>query len=72
MTEGLNTPAVRWLTFLVYGLIVVLTIMTGWHQATIGELPDNYVRLERYQSDNTRIEQGLRDINQKLDALMIK
>ena len=83
MTNGLTSPAVKWLTYLVYGLLIILTIITGWNNATISKLPDNYVRLERYQSDavridqryqsdTERIDQSLRDINNKLDRLIEK
>ena len=72
MTNGLDAPVVKWLTYLVYILLTVLTILTGWHTVTLSKLPDNFVRLERYQSDNARIEQGVRDINNKLDRLIEK
>ena len=72
MTKDLNGPVVKWLTYLVYILLTVLTIITGWHTATLSKLPDNYVRLERYQCDTVRIEQGIRDINLKLDKLIMK
>ena len=72
MTNGLTSPAVKWLTYLVYGLLIILTIITGWNNVTISKLPDNYVRLERYQADTLRLEQGVRDINNKLDRLIEK
>lgn len=70
MTENLDAAKVKWLTYLVYFLLVVLTLLSGWNTTKISNLPNNYVRLERYQTDSSRIECTLGAINHKLDRLI--
>jgi len=70
MTNNLNESRVKWLTYLVYILLFVLTLITGWHTVALSNLPDKYVRLERYQTDAGRIESNLKAINDKLDRLI--
>lgn len=70
MTENLDNATVKWLTYLVYILLVVLTLMSGWTTTKIAAMPDKYVRLERYQADSGRIECTLRDMDTKLDRLI--
>ena len=70
MTKNLNESRVKWLTYLVYILLSILTLVTGWHTVALSNLPDKYVRLERYQSDASRIENNLKTINYKLDRLI--
>ena len=70
MTSNLNGSTVKWLTYLVYILLSVLTLITGWHTVALSNLPDKYVRLERYQSDAGRIESNLKNISDKLDRLI--
>ena len=70
MVEDLNESKVRWLTYLVYILLTLITVVSGWNTVNISALPDKYVRLERYQADSGRIECTLQTINTKLDRLI--
>lgn len=51
MVEGLDDSKVKWLTYLVYFLLVVLSAVTGFNTYLISEIPKEYVRLERYKED---------------------
>ena len=81
MTDNLDASKIRWLTYLVYILLAFLTILSGWNTGKLACLPDDYVRLERYQTDtrrefnryqvdreSTRLK--LNDIDNKLDRLI--
>ena len=70
MVEDLNESKVKWLTYLVYILLTLITVVSGWNTVNISALPDKYVRLERYQTDSGRIECTLQSINTKLDRLI--
>ena len=70
MTDDLSESKVKWLTYLVYILITIITIVSGWNTVNISAMPDKYVRLERYQTDSGRIECTLQSINAKLDRLI--
>jgi len=70
MVEDLNESKVRWLTYLVYILLTAITIVSGWNTVKITDMPDKYVRLERYQTDTNRIERTLIAIDAKLDKLI--
>ena len=70
MTDELSESKVKWLTYLVYILITIITIVSGWNTVNISAMPDKYVRLERYQTDSGRIECTLQSINAKLDRLI--
>jgi len=63
MVEDLNESKVKWLTYLVYVLLTAITVISGWNTVRITDMPDRYVRLERYQTDVSRI-------NSKLDNLI--
>ena len=78
MTDGLSESKAKWLTYLVYILLSTLAVSNGWLIIKQSELPDQFVRLERYtadrtteadryQCDMTRIEKALETINAKLD-----
>ena len=64
----------KWLTLLVYILLTVLTVITGW--STVGlsalkdRLPKEFVRLERYLEDAGKLSKQLDKIDQKLDRLI--
>jgi len=81
MTDNLDQSKIRWLTYLVYILLVFLTILAGWNTSKLACLPDDYVRLERYQADTKRefdryqvdrerTRLKLNDIDSKLDRLI--
>lgn len=69
--DELSTGMVKWLTYLVYIMLFILTILTSWHTVTLSALPDKYVRLERYTCDMQRIEKALSSIDTKLDRLIM-
>ena len=81
MTNGLSDSKVKWLTYLVYFLLAILSIVTAFNTYLISDLPKEYVRLERYKSDlinwNERYisDREIRDRNQtkietKLDEVL--
>ena len=79
---------VKWLTYLVYLLLTLMTCMVAWNTGQIVDakreiaaakeaLPREYVRLERYLSDDKkdaiereRIYDGIKEVNAKLDRLI--
>ena len=80
MTDGLSEPQVKWLTYLVYILLSTLAVSNGWLIIKQSELPDQFVRLERYTSDRiaeadryqcdmTRIEKALESIDGKFESI---
>jgi hypothetical protein len=88
MTKGLDNRTVKWLTYLVYFLLAVLTFSGIFLSAAVinamdelaatksdlaqlrNDLPEKYVRLERYSCDTQRIEATLMSINAKLDRAL--
>ena len=70
MVSGLNNTAIRFVTYLVYILLALLTLTTGWQAVTLGNMPDKYVRLERYNSDQNKICAELTKLDTKLDRLL--
>ena len=82
MTKGLSESQVRWVTYLLYIVLVVEGAIIGWHTVQLFELPREFVRLERYTEDKeataeryscdmARIERALDSINSKLDTKLI-
>jgi len=71
MTNGLNGLQVKILTWVVYGLIMFLTVVTGWQQVKLFEMPNEFVRLERYQSDSNTSRESLKRIENKIDSLIM-
>ena len=67
MTNGLNNNRVKFLTYLVYVLLTLLTAVSIYHFTEITTLPETYVRLERYICDMAKIEKQLDRIIDKLD-----
>ena len=59
MTKGLNDSKVRWLTYLVYLLITVISLVTVYNTDAITSIREKYVRLSRYDTDQARIEKKL-------------
>jgi len=72
MTPKVNGKDMPFLKYIIYVLLGILTIITAWQTNTLSKLPDDYVRAERYKTDMSRIEQGLRDIDGKLDKLIFR
>lgn len=83
MGSGLTETQLKLFNLLVVVLIAIVTIVSAGNfmdvtllKKQVAELPDKYVRLERYTSDRTvaaanqlRIENLLTQINQKIDKL---
>ena len=81
--KDLSENTIKFLTWLVGFLLVALTLFTGWNtnaidkvdtrvdhtNEKISQLPREFVRLERYQSDTVLIRADLTLIMQKLDRL---
>jgi hypothetical protein len=74
-----ENQSTRWLTFLVYFLLTVLTAMAGWQQVQVSDinsrlrtLPKEYVSKERYLCDRADISDRLKTIDEKLDRLIRK
>ena len=60
---------IKWLTA-VLGFIVALSIfLVGINRVAISELPEKYVRLERYKSDIQDIKSSLKTISRKIDEI---
>ena len=70
MTNGLSGAETKFVTYLVYVLLTLLTITTGWQAITLNSLPDKYVRLERYTSDQNKVCTELNKVDSKLDRLL--
>ncbi len=78
---GGNLPEwqVKWLTYLVFILLTILTGATAYQNASISEMesrvnemPKEYVQLERYTADQSRQESTLDKIDRKLDRLIME
>lgn len=74
-----NNSGIRWLTFLVYFLLSILTAVAGWQQVQISAcntrmhtLPKEYVSKERYLCDRADITDRLKIMDEKLDRLIRK
>jgi len=77
MTNGLSNTQIKLVTYLVYFLLAILTLVmtlnsitVSSHDTAIKEMPDKYVRLERYQSDQQVLKENQRAIIDKLDRLI--
>ena len=70
MTSGLNNAQTRFLTYLVYVLLTILTIVVGWQALTISQIPDKYVRLERYICDVNDLKEDIRCLSNKIDRFL--
>ena len=67
-TNGLNKTAVQILTWVVYALMVIISIATFYLIVEQAKMPDKYVRLERYQADTERIENTACRLEAKFDS----
>jgi len=70
VTSGLNNAQTRFLTYLVYVLLTILTIVVGWQALTISQIPDKYVRLERYICDVNDLKEDIRCLSNKIDRFL--
>jgi hypothetical protein len=78
MNDTLSEKQVKWLTYLVYFLLAMISLVTVWNVDQIAKandritftnerLPDKYVIKERYLCDQARIEKKLDSIEAKID-----
>ena len=63
---------IKFLGFIVTILLIIISGITGWHTTILASLPNNYVRLERYNCDETKQQTTLQRIETKLDTLIMK
>jgi len=71
MTNGLSDTQTKLLTWLVYALMFFLTTITIAHTVQFMAMPEKYVLLERYKSDELKHESSLKRIEDKLDHLIM-
>lgn len=73
MTNGIDTGTAKWLTYLVYFLLAILTLVTAWSKVESAQnaqkildmersMPDKFVRLERYTSDKSTLQCSINDL----------
>lgn len=60
--DNLKKLQIKILTWVVWALIFVLTGLTAYQQVLFMDMPKNYVRLERYNCDQDKIEKRLTEI----------
>lgn len=65
--ENLRSTQVKILTYLVYGLMSILTLTTAFTLYELYVMPDKYVRLERYQCDQDSVRGQLEKLIDKVD-----
>ena len=81
MVESEERERTKWLTYLVYLILTFQTVTLGWLVVKYAEMPDKFVRLERYSEDRkasmdrytydmTRMENLLAAIDRKLDKIV--
>jgi len=68
--ESEGRERAKWLTYLVYLILTFQTVTLGWLVVKYTEMPDKFVRLERYTYDMKRIETIMAAMNLKLDTLV--
>ena len=68
--KNLTSTQIKFLTYLVWGLLTFLTIATAWTMLELYNLPKNYVLLERYQCDQESLKMGIEKLDRKLDRLI--
>ena len=83
MVENLTKTQTRILTWVIIALTTFLTIIIGWQQVELSDLPKEYVRLERYTSDQSKVqcsldrldrmlEKNFDKLDKKIDTLIIR
>ena len=71
MPTSFKTIQIKILTYGIYALMAFLAVITGWHTTIIKELPDDYVRLERYVDDRIDVRESLKRIESKIDQVIM-
>jgi len=83
MTNGLSESKIKWLTYLVYLLLVLGMAIVSRQQYQIGQiqetkvskdryLKDDEIRRERYSCDISRIEKNIDRVGSHLDKISDK
>lgn len=79
MTDGLTNPQIKVLTWIMQTLLILMVGVVSWLCVQMYTMPDKYVRLERYQSDQdtskdtlSDIKSDTRDIRQLLDKIYVR
>ena len=71
-----DTNGNKYLTILIYVLLSVITLLSGWNSVSLtgfkDTIPKEYVRLERYVCDTKELREQLKSIDNKLDQLIWK
>lgn len=57
--DKLSETQIKFLTYLIYILITIITVVAGWNTVRISAMPEKYVQKERYLCDQERIEKKL-------------
>lgn len=55
--------------YVVYVLLAIITIATGYQWSVVSDMPDKYVRKDTYQYNQQHIDRSLDSIQQKLDGI---
>lgn len=78
MVNNLRTEEVKWLTYLVYFLLAVLTFTTGYTrlcvadlEAKVDNIPKEYVTQKQYDIDHADLKTLLKELNLKMDNHML-
>lgn len=80
MTDGLNRRQVKFLQWLIYFLLAVLTFISAWskYESSVNaerisniecNMPDKYVLLERYNSDKSALTCSIDNVNASIIRL---
>ena len=56
MTDDLKAEQVKWLTKLVWVLLLLLSSITAWNSLEINNLPKEYICQDRYNKDMSQLE----------------
>ena len=59
MTDGLSKVQGSVLAWVFSALLIILTTIVSWICLTIQDMPHEFVRLERYLADNSKVEKSL-------------
>lgn len=62
MTNGLTSTQTKILTWVIYALIFIQSGVIGWLAIDRQNLPNQFVRLERYKSDKADMQHTLNEI----------
>lgn len=64
-----NDKTVGFVKYVVYVLLAIITIVSGYQMSVMAELPDKYVRKDTYKYEREHIDKNLDTIQRKLDGI---